>query len=268
MKIKDIAKNVRELLQGGCGWVVLYKVGRSWEYLDTFCYGNATNNYEWTFDNEEQRKEFLHILEVDPDAIILNGFSLDMVDDDTSMSIETLTEELKDAYLLDEHLKLSKYKEDILEAKVTDYYAQPYELEEEAEEAEEEENENEIAFKEMQRIIGLTAEVLAIAEKYRTIWDDVQTEEEFNTAAEFENEFATHTMVKYLNELECYSPAQREFADKFFMITRTYDNGYYVEVSCECHLTFDEILTIIQEHIECFADSLDYEELQSVWEVG
>jgi hypothetical protein len=119
MKIKDIAKDVRELLQGGCGWVVLYKVGRSWEYLDTFCYGNATNNYEWTFDNEEQRQEILDILEADPHAVILSGADVCMTDEKL-MSLETLAEELKDAYLLDEHLKLSKYKEDILEAKVTD----------------------------------------------------------------------------------------------------------------------------------------------------
>jgi hypothetical protein len=131
-----------------------------------------------------------------------------------------------------------------------------------------EKDENYIAVKELQRILKLTEKVIEIAEKYRTIWDDVQTYEQYNKAYEFEVKFVTRTMVKYLNELECYSLAQREFADKFFVVTWNSDyHSDWVDINYECHLTFDEILAIIQEHIECFGDSLDYEEREEEFEL-
>lgn len=129
MKLRDIAKEVRELLQGNSGWVVLYRDGRRWEYIVTNCYGNATNHYAWKFDNEEQRQQLLNILEVDPNAIILNGFAVGVAEGDERavMSIDTLTAELKSTYLFGfgDRLRLSDHKESITNAKVTDYYAQP-----------------------------------------------------------------------------------------------------------------------------------------------
>jgi hypothetical protein len=117
VKLRDIAKETRDLLQGNCGWVVLYKNGRRWEYTDTFCCGGAYNDYAWKFDCEAERQELLNVLEIDHDAIILNGFAVGL-DDEVNMSIETLTEELKSAYLFDDSLKLVNQKEDILNAKV------------------------------------------------------------------------------------------------------------------------------------------------------
>jgi hypothetical protein len=66
-------------------------------------------------------------------------------------------------------------------------------------------------------------------------------------------------MPKYLKALKKYSHAQGESANRFFKISKTAD-GDYVEINYESHFNFSESLERIKYNLECFADSLDYDE--------
>lgn len=123
------------------------------------------------------------------------------------------------------------------------------------------EDENVIAFESFQQILKLTDKTIELAEKCDTIWDNVQTDEDYDKAYKFENDFATKIMPRYLNALEEYSHTQRESANLFFKTSKTEDgNGDYIEINYESHFNFAESLERIKYNLECFADSLDYDE--------
>lgn len=75
MKLLDIAKENQELLNDGIMSLVVYKQGRSWKYKELYCCEYTEGEgFEWDFDDEEEHQEVLNIMEIDSNAIIINGY--------------------------------------------------------------------------------------------------------------------------------------------------------------------------------------------------
>lgn len=110
MKIAEIAKEIKVIAEdAGChtGWVVLYKVGRSWGVANTINFD--TDEYtSWCKQQKLSLIEFLEILEKDPNAIIVDAFTLNLGEN----SIKHLAHRLVELYYSDDtNIKLSTRQE-------------------------------------------------------------------------------------------------------------------------------------------------------------
>lgn len=66
--LKEVARNVAEEIRDGIGWVIVYKVGRSWHSLTLW---SDVASDEW---ETEDLNDALGILKVDAGAVLLNGY--------------------------------------------------------------------------------------------------------------------------------------------------------------------------------------------------
>lgn len=48
MRLRDIAKDIRETIDAGVAWVILYKDGRKWEHFETWALNNCVER-KWDF---------------------------------------------------------------------------------------------------------------------------------------------------------------------------------------------------------------------------
>lgn len=66
--LKDIARDVADVIREGIGWVIVYRAGRSWRSTTIFSDIGAE---KW---ETKALDEALAVLKVDPDAVLLNGY--------------------------------------------------------------------------------------------------------------------------------------------------------------------------------------------------
>lgn len=75
MTLYEIAKENQDLLNDGILTLLVYKKGRSWEYLELYCCEYTEGEgFEWNFDEESQRQKVLNIMAIDKNAILVNGY--------------------------------------------------------------------------------------------------------------------------------------------------------------------------------------------------
>ena len=66
--LRETARSVADEIRDGIAWVILYRVGRSWESVSTW--SNVEEN-DWT---QEDLADAVEVLKTDPNAVILNGY--------------------------------------------------------------------------------------------------------------------------------------------------------------------------------------------------
>lgn len=116
MKLLDIAKETQDLINDGIKTLAIYKVGRSWKYKELCCCDFVEDQFTWVFDEEVHRQEVLNIIEIDSNALIVNGYNSPYV----RGSIQKIYESLKYAYD-NKCFLLSNEKEDILQIETQQY---------------------------------------------------------------------------------------------------------------------------------------------------
>lgn len=115
MTLYEIAKQEQELLNDGIMSLVVYKKGRSWGYLELYCCDFVEGEgFQWSFDEESQRQKVLNIMEIDSNAVIINGYDSPIVQG----SVQKIYDGLKYAYN-SKHFLLSNEKESILKEECT-----------------------------------------------------------------------------------------------------------------------------------------------------
>lgn len=96
--IRQAAQDVLDIAKDGIGWIVFYRNGRGWG--STYCYPEYNENtcrLDFSSCDEYEMSELREIVAIDPMAIIVNSYVMNLGDQD-SMTRDSLAEALKWQY--------------------------------------------------------------------------------------------------------------------------------------------------------------------------
>ena len=86
MTLKNLTKEIKEVIQEGIFWIVVWKEGRSWQYFSFF---PENGSYDEGFNLAYDDMEFLkQIARKDYKAICFNGYYMGLGEEDTLPQIE------------------------------------------------------------------------------------------------------------------------------------------------------------------------------------
>lgn len=101
--IRQAAQNVLDIAKDGIGWIVFYKDGRGWG--SAYCYpeySEHTGKLDFSECDEYDMNELQEIIKIDPMAIIVNSYYMNLGDVDY-MTRDSLAECLKWQYDLNNY---------------------------------------------------------------------------------------------------------------------------------------------------------------------
>lgn len=94
--IKTVAQDMLDVARDGIGWIALWKEGRAWSAMSFWPdYNERTHRMEGI--DEFERVQLQAIADMDPEAVIVNGYTHNLGDPDT-MSRDSLAEALRWQY--------------------------------------------------------------------------------------------------------------------------------------------------------------------------
>lgn len=89
--LKDLVYDNIDSITDGIEWVAIYKTGRSWNLT---CFFVTDGSYDTGYSvSSEDAKELCSIIQIDPHAIIVNGYYCGYPEDDGCSSKTSLIQE-------------------------------------------------------------------------------------------------------------------------------------------------------------------------------